>query len=65
MFLGRFAHTFDEKGRIAIPTKFREQLDNGAYLTQGFDKNLIVWRVEDFEKISQQVNILKFTDPNA
>lgn len=65
MFLGRFAHTFDEKGRIAIPTKFREQLDNGAYLTQGFDKNLIVWRVEDFEKISQQVNSLNFTDPNA
>lgn len=65
MFLGRFTHTFDEKGRIAIPTRFRDLLDNGAYLTQGFDKNLIVWRTQDFEQIYQQVNSLSFTDPNA
>jgi MraZ protein len=65
MFLGRFAHTFDEKGRIAIPTRFRDLLDQGAYLTQGFDKNLIVWRVQEFEVIYKQVNSLSFTDPNA
>lgn len=65
MFLGRFAHAFDEKGRIAIPTRFRDLLDQGAYLTQGFDKNLIVWRVQEFEQIYKQVNALSFTDPNA
>ena len=65
MFLGRFAHTFDEKGRIAIPTRFRELLEDGAYLTQGFDKNLIMWRAQDFEQISLQVNSLSFTDPNT
>jgi MraZ protein len=65
MFLGRYAHTFDEKGRIAIPTRFRDLLDGGAYLTQGFDKNLIVYRAQDFEQIYQQVNNLSITDPNA
>jgi MraZ protein len=65
MFLGKFAHTFDEKGRIAIPTRFRDLLEDGAYLTQGFDKNLIVWCAKDFEQIYTQVNSLSFTDPNT
>ena len=65
MFLGRFAHTFDEKGRIAVPTKFRDLLSEGAYLTQGFDQNLMVWRVEDFEKLYKQVNSMSLTDPDA
>lgn len=65
MFLGKYTHTFDEKGRIAIPTRFRELLDGSAYISQGFDQNLIVWRVQDFEQIFQQVNRLSFTDPNA
>lgn len=65
MFLGRYAHTFDDKGRIAVPTRFRELLNDGAYLTQGFDKNLMVWRVVDFEKIYEQVNSMSITDPNA
>jgi len=65
MFLGRYAHTFDDKGRIAVPTRFRDLLNDGAYLTQGFDKNLMVWRVVDFEKIYEQVNGMSITDPNA
>lgn len=65
MFLGKYEHSFDEKGRIAIPTRFRELLEGSAYLSQGFDNNLIAWRIADFEHIYQQVNSLSFTDPNA
>jgi len=66
MFLGRYDHTFDEKGRISIPARFRDLLhDGGAYVTQGFDKNLMVWRASDFERIYEQVNNLSITDPET
>jgi MraZ protein len=42
MFLGQFEHTIDEKGRLIIPARYRELLANGAYITRGFDRNLIV-----------------------
>ena len=54
MFFGQYEHTIDEKGRITIPARFREPLDNGAYLTRGFDNNLILLTKETFEKISKQ-----------
>jgi len=65
MFLGRYDHTFDEKGRVSIPVRFRELLSDGAYVTQGFDRNLMVWRANDFERIYEQINSLSITDPDA
>ena len=65
MFLGRYDHSFDEKGRISIPARFREMLIDGAYVTQGFDRNLMVWRAADFERIYHQINSLSITDPDA
>ena len=65
MFLGQYTHSFDEKGRLTIPVKYREALLVGAYVTQGFDKNLMVWTAPSFEQIYTQVNDLSITDPNA
>ena len=65
MFLGRYEHTIDEKGRLTIPARYRELLVDGAYVTQGFDHNLIVHPVASFEELSQRVNQLAFTDPIA
>ena len=65
MFLGYYEHSIDEKGRTTIPARYREQLDNGAFITRGFDQNLIVYTSEAFEKISQRVNRLSITDPAA
>ena len=65
MFFGQYEHTIDEKGRITIPARFRETLENGAYLTRGFDKNLILLTKDAFEKISHRINQLSITDPNA
>ena len=38
MFMGQFLHNVDEKGRIIIPSKLREQLSNAVVVTRGFDK---------------------------
>ncbi len=65
MFLGQFEHTVDEKGRMTIPARFRELLEGGAYVTQGFDSNLIVLPTAAFQQIYQRVNQLSMTDPTT
>lgn len=66
MFLGRYHHTVDEKGRLTIPARYRDLLAaEGAYLTQGFDSNINVYPIPIFERISLRVNRLSMTDPSA
>lgn len=61
MFLGQFEHNIDEKGRLTIPAAFREELSQGAYITRGFDNNLIVLSKESFEKLFQRAQALSLT----
>jgi len=66
MFLGQYQHNIDSKGRLTIPARFRELLvAEGAYVTQGFDKNLMVLTVPSFNQIYQRVNRMSMTDPMA
>lgn len=65
MFLGRFEHTIDEKGRMTIPVRYREMLVNGAYITQGFDQNLLVVLAENFERNFQEISLMSSMDPTV
>lgn len=65
MFLGQYEHSIDEKGRMIIPSRFREELQDGAYITTGFDRNLMVLTAATFDKLSQRVNQMSLTDPIA
>jgi transcriptional regulator MraZ len=66
MFLGQYHHTIDDKGRLTIPSRFRESLTaDGVYITQGFDQNLIVLDIPIFERITNRLNRMSITDPNA
>jgi len=63
MFLGQYRHNLDDKGRLTIPARFRELLVDGAFITQGFDQNLMVLTVPAFESVFQRVNQMSITDP--
>ncbi len=66
MFLGRYHHTVDQKGRLTVPARYRDFLAaEGAYLTQGFDQNINVYPIPIFDRISVRVNQLSMTDPSA
>ncbi len=41
MFIGEFQHNIDEKGRIAVPAKFRRQISSGAIITKGIDHSCL------------------------
>jgi MraZ protein len=65
MFLGRYEHSIDDKGRLIIPARYRELLEEGAYITQGFDQNLMVMTPSYFALISDNVNHMSVTDPKV
>jgi MraZ protein len=65
MFLGQFEHSVDEKGRLTIPARYRELLESGAYITHGFDKNLIVLTAAHFQRIYQSINQMSMTETAA
>ena len=60
MFFGSFAHTLDEKGRLMIPRKMREELGYKVYIMQGFDGSLSVYTEGKFLLLSEEFARLPF-----
>lgn len=65
MFLGQYQHNLDEKGRLMIPARFREMLEGGAIITQGFDRCLMVMSEVYFKQVYERLNAMNLTDPTA
>lgn len=63
MFLNQFHHTFDDKGRLTIPSKFRDLLAEGIYVVQGLDRNLWLLPPKSFDLIYERLMALSMTDP--
>jgi len=54
MFLGRFEHTIDDKGRVTIPSHFRAALAAGMVITRGIDGCLFVFPIARWEQLSDK-----------
>lgn len=65
MFLGRFAHNLDTKGRLAVPARFRASLDEGLVLTRGMDRCVAAYPMAAWEELAGKISALPMTDPNA
>ncbi len=55
MFLGEYTHTIDDKGRLTIPAKFRGLLAAGLVVTRGFDQNLMLFPMDEWQGLAQRV----------
>ncbi|MBW4094613.1 MAG: division/cell wall cluster transcriptional repressor MraZ [Acidobacteria bacterium] len=55
MFLGTHSPRLDEKGRIILPAKFREELANGLVLTRGQERCIYVFSVREFESVHEKM----------
>ena len=62
MFLGEFQHTLDPKGRVILPSAFREQLRDGLVMTVGLDNCLTVHAVADWHRVVAGLRNLRSTD---
>lgn len=61
MLMGEYHHTIDDKGRIIIPAKFREELGAEFIITRGLEDCLFVYSKEKWDEITQKLNSLPFT----
>src|SRR5512140_847838 len=65
LFLGKFSTTLDTTSRFSVPPAFRGSLAGGAYVTQGFDRNLQVLTRNAFQEIYRTVISLNIANPVA
>ena len=55
MFLGEYNHTIDDKGRLTIPAKFRGELAAGLVVTRGFDQNLMIFPLDEWQDMAERI----------
>jgi len=65
MFLGEFEHAIDDKGRLAIPSRFRGALESGLYITRGLDRCLVIWDSASWTAMAERVRDLNPWQANA
>ena len=65
MFMGEYNHTVDAKGRLIVPSKFREQLGNEFVVTKGFDSCLFVYDNTEWTEMEKKLTALPVTNASA
>ncbi|WP_034526151.1 division/cell wall cluster transcriptional repressor MraZ [Secundilactobacillus oryzae] len=65
MFMGEFEHSIDTKGRLIIPAKFREQLDDEFVITRGLDGCLFGYPMAEWEILQQKLKELPMNKRDA
>ena len=65
MFMGEYSHTIDAKGRMIIPSKFREELGEEFVLTKGLDGCLSIYPNDEWKAFEEKLKALPLNDKNA
>lgn len=65
MFTGEYNHTLDEKGRLIIPSKFREELGSDFVVTKGLDGCLFVYNNTEWKVFEDKLRALPVTNKDA
>ena len=62
MFLGTYAPKLDDKGRVILPAKFRDELSSGMVVTRGQERCLYVFSQREFETIHESIRQASITN---
>ena len=65
MLMGEYHHNIDDKNRLIIPSKFREEIGNKFIITRGLENCLFVYSLVEWEKIVNNLKSLPFTKKDA
>ena len=65
MFIGEFHHSIYAKGRLIMPAKFREQLNECCVITRGIDQCLFIYPIEEWKILLEKVNGLPVNRKDA
>lgn len=65
MFMGEYNHTIDAKGRIIVPSKFREILGDEFVVTKGLDGCLFVYDNHEWAAFEEKLKALPITNKDA
>lgn len=65
MLIGEYHHTIDDKGRIIIPSKFREELGSEFIVTRGLENCLFIYPSNRWNEIVNKLNAIPFTKKDA
>ncbi len=65
MFMGEYNHTIDAKGRLIIPSKFRELLGEESVMTKGLDGCLFIFPMNEWEAFEKKLRALPLTNKDA
>lgn len=64
MFIGEYSHSIDDKGRLAVPKKFQEDLKSGLVVTKGLDNCLWVYTYESWKELATKLSKLPISSNN-
>lgn len=65
MFIGEYQHSLDNKGRIIIPSKFRDELGDVFIITKGLDNCLFVYPKDEWNILENKLKLLPLTSKDA
>jgi len=65
LFYGEYQHSLDAKGRVIIPSKFREGLGEKFILTKGLDSCLFIYSLDEWSNLEAKLKTLPFTDKDV
>lgn len=65
MFMGEYQHIIDDKGRVIMPSRFRESLGYNFIITKGLDNCLFVYPKEEWTVLEKKLRQLPLTNRDA
>lgn len=65
MFIGEYTAAVDDKGRVAIPAKFRQDLGTQVVVTRGLDNSLFLYTLEEWKKLAEKLASLPITTASS